>query len=433
MDFVFLFLGIIIGLTGGWLYFKTKVAQGAGSTRAAEEQREMLRTQLSETRQELEKERQQVLQLNQSLATSEANYRNMEERLRDQKKDLEALQEKFTHEFKNLANEIFDEKNKKSKENLGEILNPLKEKIQEFEKKVEQSNKDSLERNTALKEQLLNLKELNQQITREAENLTRALKGDRKAQGNWGEFILETILAKSGLRKGEEYVVQESLTTEEGKRYQPDVVIKLPDNKNLVIDSKVSLVAYERFTSSDDDAERAGYLKQHIISLRTHVKGLSEKNYQNLYDLGSLDFVLLFIPIEPAFSLAIQNDHQIFLDAYEKNIVMVSPSTLIATLRTIASIWKNEYQNRNAMEIARQGGALYDKFVGFTDDLVKLGASLNSTQNTYKDAMNKLSEGKGNLVKKAESIKKLGAQASKNLDPRLLDRSEDEGETNPKL
>ncbi len=431
MDFAFLFLGIAIGLTGGWLYFKTKMAQGTGNARAAEEQREMLRTQVSETRLELDKERQQVLRLNQSLATSEANYRNMEERLRDQKKDLEALQEKFTHEFKNLANEIFDEKNKKSKENLGEILNPLKEKIQEFEKKVEQSNKDSLERNTALKEQLLNLKELNQQITKEAENLTRALKGDSKAQGNWGEFILETILAKSGLRKGEEYTFQESLTTEEGKRYQPDVVIKLPDSKNLVIDSKVSLVAYERFTSSDDDVERANYLKQHIISLRTHVKGLSEKNYQNLYDLGSLDFVLLFIPIEPAFSLAIQNDHQIFLDAYEKNIVMVSPSTLIATLRTIASIWKNEYQNRNAMEIARQGGALYDKFVGFTDDLVKLGVGLKATQKTYEDAMNKLSEGKGNLVKKAESIKKLGAQASKNIDPRLLDRSEEDVDIDP--
>ncbi len=276
-----------------------------------------------------------------------------------------------------------------------------------------------------MREQINNLKELNQQITKEAGNLTKALKGDSKAQGNWGEYILESILEKSGLVKGREYVVQESITNEEGKRLQPDVVIKLPENKNIIIDSKVSLVAYERFIGSEEE-DTASYLKQHILSLRQHIKGLSDKNYQKLYSIGSLDFVLLFVPIEPAFSTAAQHDREIFNDAFEKNIVIVSPSTLIATLRTIASIWKQEHQNKNTMEIARQATALYEKFKGFTDDLIDLGQQLKKTQGAYEGAMNKLSTGSGNLVKKVEDFKKLGIKPAKNIDQRLLDRSGDE-------
>ncbi|MEM9858051.1 MAG: DNA recombination protein RmuC, partial [Bacteroidota bacterium] len=296
-------------------------------------------------------------------------------------------------------------------------------RISEFEKKVETNSKESLEQSTALREQLKSLRELNQQMSKEAENLTKALKGDTKAQGNWGEFILESILEKSGLEKGREYFVQESHNTEEGKRYQPDVIVRLPDNKNIIIDSKVTLVAYERYVNTDSD-EQTAQLKAHILAMRNHIKGLDSKKYQTLYGIDGLDFVLMFIPIEPAFSLAVQMDSELFNDAYERNIVIVSPSTLIATLRTISNIWKNEYQNQHALEIARQGGNLYDKFVAFTDDLVKVGNSLDGTQRVYKEAMKKLYEGKGNLINRAQTIKELGAKASKSMDQKLIDRAD---------
>lgn len=423
MEIVWLITGVVLGGIATWLVLKFK---SGAAEQELKTQWQISKEREQELKSENEKLRQENTELRTNMAATEANYRNLEERLQEQKKEVKELQDQFAHQFKNLANEIFEEKNKKSKENLGEILNPLKEKIAAFEKRVEDSHKESLQHNSALKEQLLHLKELNQQITTEAGNLTRALKGDTKAQGNWGEYVLQTILDKSGLRKDEEYFMQESLTTEDGKRYQPDVVVKLPDNKNLIIDSKVSLVAYERYVSSDEEEDRLSALKQHILSMRQHIKGLSEKNYQSLYQLGSLDFVLLFIPIEPAFSLAVQHDKDIFLDAYDKNIVMVSPSTLIATLRTIASMWKNERQNKYALEIAKQGGDLYDKFVSFSNDLIKVGEQLRTTKKTYEDAMNKLTEGKGNLVSRVNKLKELGAKASKQMDPRLVDRAEDD-------
>lgn len=431
MDIVFLLIGLVAGGVAGWFFAKSKNSSGSDSLLLVEQERSKTFAKEAEaTKQDLTRAQAEVLALNNKLTTSDANFKNLQQRLSEQKQELENLQEKFTIQFKNLANDIFEEKSKKftdqNKVNIGEILNPLKEKITEFEKKVDQTNKESLERNSALREQLINLKELNQQITKEAGNLTKALKGEAKTQGNWGEYILESILEKSGLRKGEEYVMQESITTEDGRRLQPDVVIKLPDNKNLIIDSKVSLVAYERYISAEDDAERALNLKQHIVSLRSHTKGLSEKNYQKLYSIGSLDFVLLFIPIEPAFSTAAQHDREIFNDAFEKNIVIVSPSTLIATLRTIASIWKQEHQNKNTVEIARQATALYDKFVGFTNDLIEVGGNIKKTQTSYEGAMNKLVEGTGNLVKRVEDFKKLGIKPSKNIDQRLIERSEHE-------
>jgi DNA recombination protein RmuC len=301
----------------------------------------------------------------------------------------------------------------------------LKEKIQEFEKKVEQTNKESIARNSALKEQITGLRELNLQITKEAENLTKALKGESKTQGNWGEFVLESILEKSGLIKGEQYETQVSKTADNSKRLQPDVVLHLPEDKHIIIDSKVSLTAYEKFTGSIDEPEREREIKNHLLSIRSHIRALSEKNYQSLYELGSLDFVLLFMPIESAFSLAVQSDPELFTDAYDKNIVIVSPSTLIATLRTIASIWRQENQNRNALEIARQGGQLYDKFVAFSDDLIKIGENLNTTKKNYELAMNKLSDGKGNLVTRTEKLRELGAKATKNMDRRLLGRAKE--------
>jgi DNA recombination protein RmuC len=431
---------IILGITGlaiggliGWLLNKSaqsSVLQDVRTRLLVEQEKSVgLVSQLDEEKRIASVERSKVLELSTVFSRTEADYKNLQLKLAEQQKEMEGLQEKFTTQFENLANKIFDEKGKKfadqNKINLGEILNPLREKITDFEKKVELTNTESIKNHSALREQLTNLKELNQQITKEASNLTRALKGDSKAQGNWGEYILESILEKSGLVKGREYFIQESLTLEDGKRLQPDVVIKLPDSKNLIIDSKVSLVAYERFMSADDETERSIQLKQHILSLRQHIKGLSEKNYQTLYGAASLDFILLFVPIEPAFSASVRYDVEIFNDAFEKNIVIVSPSTLIATLRTISSIWKQEFQNRNTVEIARQATALYEKFRGFTEDLIEMGNQLKRTQSSYEGAMNKLSTGKGNLVGSVEKIRLLGLKPTKTIDQRLVERADD--------
>lgn len=433
MEIILLIIGLVAGLAAGWFLATFKASSDAQSSLSEllveQDRNKFLLKEIEEHKQKFNAERTRVEELTRSLSTSEADFRNLEEKLADRKKELNEMQEKFTKEFENLANKILDDKSKKftdlNKTTLNDLLNPLKEKISDFEKKVEHTHKESIDRHSALREQIVNLKELNQQITKEAGNLTKALKGDSKAQGNWGEYILESILEKSGLVKGREYLIQESVTTEEGKRFQPDVVIKLPENKNIIVDSKVSLVAYERFSNEELEENKASFLKQHIQSLRQHIKGLSEKNYQTLYNIGSLDFVLLFVPIEPAFSTAAQHDREIFNDAFEKNIVIVSPSTLIATLRTIASIWKQEHQNKNIVEIARQATALYEKFKGFTDDLIELGNQLRRTQNSYEGAMNKLSTGSGNLIKRVEEFKKLGIKPSKNVDQRLVDRSLD--------
>jgi DNA recombination protein RmuC len=399
---------------------EVKLQVATGKMEGQEEEIGLLRSELAS-------ERQKIQGYISDLAGRTEELKNLREKLETQKADIEKLQEKFQIQFKNLANEILDEKTKKftdqNKLNISDILNPLKEKIIDFEKKVEQTNKESIARNSALKEQITGLKVLNQQITKEAENLTKALKGESKSQGNWGEFILESILEKSGLIKGDQYEVQVSKTSEDGRRLQPDVIVKLPEQKNIIIDSKVSLTAYEKYASADDDKAQEAEIKNHLLSIRTHIKGLSEKNYQGIYDIGSLDFVLLFMPVEPAFGLAVQNDPELFNDAYEKNIVIVSPSTLIATLRTIASIWRQENQNRNAQEIARQGGQLYDKFVAFAEDLIKVGENLNTNKKNYDQAMNKLSQGKGNLVNRTNKLRELGAKATKPMDPRLLDRA----------
>jgi DNA recombination protein RmuC len=436
MEIIWLISGVILGGLVGWFMAKNRSnttnsseADIQNKLQLAEERYGMVAKELTEVKPELSTERNKSLALSNQLTKVETEHKNLQSKLEDQKAELEKLNERFAHEFKNLANEIFEEKSKKfteqNKTNIHDLLNPLKEKIGEFQKKVEDSNKEGAERNASLVTQIKHLSDLNKQITKEAENLTKALKGDSKAQGNWGEVILERILEKSGLEKGREYETQVSETGDDGKRYQPDVVIRLPDNKHVIVDSKVSLTAYERFVNEENEADKLVQLKLHINSIKTHIKGLSEKSYQNLYGLDGLDFVLLFIPIEPAFTLAVQHDQDLFNDAYSRNIVIVSPTTLIATLRTIASIWKQEYQNKNAIEIARQGGALYDKFQSFTEDLISIGKHLNGTQKAYQESMKKLSEGSGNLVKRAESLKKLGAKASRQMDERLLDRSED--------
>jgi DNA recombination protein RmuC len=424
MEIVFLLIGLFLGAGIIWLLLHFRYDAKRTSS---DEKLRYLEKELETNRTDIARKENQIIDLNRSLSGKEADLKNISERLLEHKSELEKTEDKFRLEFKNLANEILEEKTKKfteqNKSSLSNLLGPLKERITDFEKKVDQSNKESIDRNAALRQQINGLKELNLKMTTDAENLTKALKGESKTMGNWGEFILESILEKSGLVKGREYEIQESVRSEEGSQMRPDIVVKLPEKKNIIIDSKVSLVDYERYVNTDDKEKEEHYLKMHVASLRRHIKSLSAKNYQSLYDITGLDFVLLFMPVEPAFSLAIQAEEKLFMDAYEMNIIIVSPSTLIATLRTIASIWRQEYQNRNAQEIARQGGALYDKFVGFLNDLVEIGKKLDDTQKAYKASMNKLSDGKGNLIKKAQDIKELGASTSKNLPQNLLDRA----------
>lgn len=364
-----------------------------------------------------------------TLASEKTRNENLIQRLTEQKEEIENLNKKLKVEFENIANKILEEKSEKftrqNSEKLDEILKPFKTEIKEFKEKVETSHKESIDRDAALRQQLFNLKELNVQMSQDAKNLVQALKGESKTQGNWGEVILERILEKSGLQKGREYVVQESMTDDfTGKRLQPDVVIYLPDEKRLVIDSKVSLVAYEKYSSEEDESRKEAYLKEHIQSLRNHIKTLHEKEYHKLYDMRSPDFVLLFMPIEPAFNLAIQNSNNLYNEAFEKNIVIVSTSTLLATLFTISSIWKQENQNKNVIEIANLGGKLYDKFVGILEDLVALGKKMDSAKESYNETMKKFYSGKGNAISMSEKLKYLGAKASKQIPENILDRAE---------
>ena len=438
MEILFLLVGVSVGVVAAWLVFKFKSsaeAQSAGSAILLEQEKnKSLQQQVHELKHELESERHKVLETNHSLAASEADYRNLQEKLQDQRKELETLNEKFTLQFKNLANEIFEEKSKKftdqNKTNLYDLLKPLGEKITEFEKRVEETHKDTISRSSALREQLENLQKLNVQMTREAENLTRALRGDSKTQGAWGEFILESILEKSGLEKDREYFIQESFTTVEG-RLRPDVIIRLPESKHVIIDSKVSLTAYNNFVNAETEDEKIVHLKSHLTSIRQHMKLLGDKNYHKNIGgegNGSLDFVIMFIPIEPAYILAIQSEKTLYEEALEKRIVFVSPTLLIPSLQLIKNTWKQEYQTRHVLDIANKAGDLYDKFVGFSEDLITLGRHLETSKKFYEESMKKLSVGSGNLVRRVEDLKKLGAKASKTIDSNLLKRSEDQAD-----
>jgi DNA recombination protein RmuC len=327
-------------------------------------------------------------------------------------------------QFQNIATAILEEKTQKFTEqnqvNLNNILKPLADNIHMFEQQIKDSNKQANDQTVALRLELAKLFTLNTKITQEAENLANAIKGDTKIQGNWGEMILEKILETSGLERDREYTVQTSFITETGKRYQPDVVLNLPMERHIIIDSKVSLNNYEQYFNSEDNTIKTDQLKKHLISIKKHVLELAEKNYQTLYSVGSLDFVLMFIPIEQAYTLVVQNDQEIFSEAYKRNVILVSPSTLIATLRTISNIWKSEYQNKNALEIAQQSGALYDKFVGFVDDIKAIGKNIEGTKTAYVEAVKKLYEGRGNLISRAEKIKALGVKTTKDLDAKLI-------------
>ena len=373
---------------------------------------------------ELQNDKNQLIGLKSQLS---AQNENLQKLLDSQKEEITKMQEVAKTEFQNLANKILEEKTLKfteqNQQNLKNILNPLQEKITDFEKKVENTHKESIDYHAALRQQIIGLKDLNVQMSKETVNLTKALKGDSKIQGNWGELVLERVLEKSGLEKGREYEIQKSFVTEEGNRVQPDVVINLPDGKKMIVDSKVSLTAYEKYINEDEEEQKSAFLKEHVNSLKRHVEQLGNKNYQHLYEMESPDFVLLFIPIEPAFAIALNEDTQLYNKAFEKNIVIVTPSTLLATLRTIDSMWTNQKQQDNAIEIARQAGALYDKFEGFVTDLVKIGKKMDEAKTEYEGAMNKLVDGKGNLITSVQKLKIMGAKAKKSLPDPILNRA----------
>jgi len=344
----------------------------------------------------------------------------------DSTEELDKIKEILGLEFKNLANEIFDEKTKKitdlNKENISSILNPLRENIERFERKVETSNKDALEFNAILKSEINHLKSETLKMRDDANNLANALKGESKTQGNWGEQQMETILNAAGLEKNIHYEKEKNIKTENLDNQRLDYIVKLPGDKCIVIDSKVSLVAYVNYYNAEDDEEKKIHLKEHLKSINNHITTLSNKNYQDL-DINQPDYVLMFMANEPAFKLAVLEDVSIYNKAIDKNIVMVTNSTLFATLKTVAYMWKQDKANKNAIEIARQAGSLYDKFQSFSEDLIKVGNNLNTTKNTYEDAMKKLTDGKDNLVRKTERLRELGAKTSKKINPKLVDRS----------
>ena len=432
MEYILALSALIIGFLVAWFLSSKKLTEQRATSDTNEKKMLQLQTEAETQRsvalENLRNKTEELLHIQQELTQQQelANNRGMElaaqktsnenlaEKLENQKSEIENLQKRLTTEFENIATKILKERSDEfsvsNHKNLSEILNPLKERILNFEKKVDETYDKELRDKISLREEVRKLTELNTRVSEEANNLTKALKGDVKKQGNWGEVILERVLERSGLTKGQEYEREEVVDGADMSVQRPDVIIHLPDNKHIVIDSKVSLVAYERLMSAETEDQRVAYLRDHISSLRSHVKLLSEKNYQNAQNLNTPDFVLMFLPIEASFSVAVQGDSEIFAYAWERKIVIVSPTTLLATLRTISSIWKQENQTKNAQEIARLSGALYDKFIGFAEDMAKIKANIDRTSNAYDDAMKKMKGGNGNIIRTAEKIKELGAK-----------------------
>ena len=448
-QFIYFIIALIIGLMTGsmtvWLVMRTLSlsavdrAQRDGQINTARLNEQLLASQnmvLAQTErlETLQDEQINLTMLHETLVRERERLDTTLELERSQAKEklafLENAEEQLSNRFKTLASEILEEKSKKftdqNKTNLNQLLEPLKIKITEFQGQVNEVYIQEGKDRSALSEQVKQLMALNNQLSEDAHNLTLALKGQAKVQGNWGELILERILEASGLRKGHEYEVQESHSREDGSRVQPDVVIHLPENRHLIIDAKVSLTAYEVYAKTENDSESDAATKRHLESIRSHIKGLSEKNYQQLYGVKSLDFVLMFIPIEPAFMLAIAHDENLWLDSWNRNILLVSPSTLLFVVRTVAHLWRQEQQNHNAQEIARRGAELYDKLAGFVEDLDILGKRLRQAQETYDGAYNKFTSGKGNVIRQAEMLKQLGVEPDKKLPQSLLDRSSEE-------
>ena len=382
---------------------------------AARDDAGALRTQIGELNTRMDAERQEAEKL----------QRLQREQAAAQLQQLVEARDVMSNQFKTLANDILEEKSKRFAEqnqaSLGTLLDPLRMRLADFQGKVEQFYDTEGKQRSALSQQVTQLMELNQLLGAEARNLTQALKGSSKTQGNWGELILERVLEASGLRRGVEYHVQQSHTREDGSRAQPDVIIHLPEDRKLVVDAKVSLLAYEECVSAATDELRAAAQRRHLASIRSHIEGLSGKRYEQLYSLKSLDFVLMFVPIEPAFMLAISADDQLFMDAWSRNVLLVSPSTLLFVVRTVAHLWRQEAQSRNAQDIAKRGAELYDKLAAFVGDLERVGKAIDNAQGAYKDAFNKFTDGKGNAIRQAEMLKALGVKPTKVFSAAALD------------
>ncbi|PCI99227.1 MAG: DNA recombination protein RmuC [Flavobacteriales bacterium] len=440
MGILLLVIGLVAGFFIGFLFKKTNMAASSSEENNDENLKieiATLKTRLDSATQNYKEQKETIEKLfsekngllSENAQIKEANQ-NLETKLKEHKAEVDQLQKKFSLEFENIANKLlkqnttdFAEANQKR---LSEILNPLKENIKSFEQKVEEKYVKEVKERSALMTEVKTLSELNQQMREDAQNLTRALKGDSKAQGNWGELILEKILESSGLVKGEEYKTEDYYTNQDGGGSRLDVIIKLPDDKQIIIDSKVSITAYTNYVNSEDEDEKATHIKAHLTSVKSHIDILSKKDYSQIPGLNTPDFVLMFMPSEPSFSFTLQNDSNIYNYAWDKKIVIVSPTTLLATLKTVASVWKQERQTKNALEIARQSGALYDKFVGFIADLEKIDKGLKTSQEAYNGAVNKLKTGSGNLIGRAEKIRVLGAKTSKQIDAKYLEEKNNE-------
>ena len=436
---LFFTAGLLLGAVLVWWLMRSQQAVVGVSPELVEEQKRSavlggqaddLRAQLARMGSELDSLRSDLKESESARVKAESDAGNVQQRLKEHREELEALRVQMKDQFAAIASEVVMRNaariQEEHKEKLEDVLNPLREKIERFENQVKLTHEERLREHQSLKDELGQLQSLNKTIGLEARNLVTALKGQAKTQGNWGEMILERVLESSGLVKGREYEVQSSYQTEDGRRLQPDVVINLPEGRHIVIDSKVSLIAYDRYCQAEEnDPQRALALKEHLLSIRKHVRDLGGKNYQSLYGINTLDFVLLFVPIEPAFALAVENDQELFNEAFSQNIVLVTTSTMLATLRTIASIWRIEYQNKHALEIARQSGDLYDKFAALIDDMIAVGKKMQDAQVAYESTMNKLHTGRGNLVARVENLKKLGLKTTKQVNQRLLDRTED--------
>jgi len=427
-----LIVGFLLGLFGMWLYYKKTNVNRPSSEEVEELQEKLERTKIHEAvceerltvLNQQDKDQKKGIHVLRNRVSEEktkvteltASNLALEKQLEERGKNLQELQDRFRLEFENLSNRLLDEKSEKfavrNEEQLGQLLGPLGERIRNFEDEIRKIHLEESKQRASLKQQFVQLSALNQQMSTDAKRLTEALKGENRTQGNWGELVLEKVLERSGLVKGREYEIQNNYTN--GKsRLRPDVIVNLPDHKHIVIDAKVTLTHYEQYCSSEDLIERELAAQKHLSAVRKHIQGLASKNYQDIYELHSLDFVLLFLPVEPAFALALQNDPELFNKAFGQNIIIVSPTTLLATLRTIANIWRQEKRNKHALQIASESGKLYDKFVAFTDDLQKIGHHLKVTEQVYDKALNKLTIGRGNLVSRAEKIKQLGARTNK--------------------
>ena len=440
-------IGLVVGILLMWFIDRKKQHQQSGQVKDLEvklavenERSESKTTQVSELKEKIDQQeslcqQQQKIAETDKVKIAELNILLEEERKLTQEKItlLEKAEKNMTTAFENLSNRILEEKSKKfieqNKVNMSETLNPLREQLGDFKKKIEDVYDKETRDRVSLFNEITSLKLLNAQMSNDALNLTKALKGESKTRGNWGEVILQRVLEDSGLKNGHEYEAQESYRDENGKLFYPDVVVHLPDKKDVVIDSKLSLNAYERFCSSEDNEEKQQALTEHLNSIRKHVIDLQSKNYKELLNINSLDMVLMFVPIEPALNLAFEQDKNLYHDAFKRGIILVSPTTLHMTLQIIHNMWRYEYQNKNAQEIAKKAGDMYDKFVGFVDALEDIGDKLDKAQSSYQTAHNRLTNGKGNLVGRSEAIRNLGLKTNKKLDKALVDKQSDDAET----